>query len=65
MKKCQFEDKPCKDRYISHHNGTHIRCRIDEWKRKKAVCPYDSSIQSKPKIARERYMIAVGQKKLI
>ncbi len=48
MRKCKFPDEECTDRYMSHSRG-YLCCRLDEWKRKIGVCPYDPSIQSKQK----------------
>lgn len=45
-KVCKYTDKPCVNRYYRYTKGTH-HCRLDEWKRKFAICPYDPSIRSK------------------
>jgi hypothetical protein len=45
-KKCPYPDKPCEDRYIQYSQGDVKKCRLDEWKRKFKVCPYDSRIRS-------------------
>ncbi len=39
--------RKCLDYFISHSRGGRIMCRLTEWKRKKGVCPYDSTIFSK------------------
>jgi hypothetical protein len=44
-KKCRYPDKQCFDRYMSHSAG-YLKCRLDEWKQKKGVCPYDKTIHS-------------------
>lgn len=50
MTKCKFPDKPCNDRYESHHEGREGKhCRLYEWKKKLGICPYDKSIRSIPK----------------
>ena len=49
---CKYSDKDCEDRYYSSGKGYHC-CRLDEWKRKQGVCPYNKHIFSTPnKIAR-------------
>lgn len=53
---CKFKDLPCDNRYTSHHQGTHFRCRLSEWRQKSGVCPYDSSIQSKTKPPKPEYL---------
>jgi len=45
MKKCKFPTNPCMNRYFSERRG--YCCRLDEWKRKRGVCKYDSNIKSK------------------
>lgn len=47
--KCKFPNKECSDRYWSHGVRKGIYCRLAEWRKKKGVCPYDHSIQAKPK----------------
>jgi len=53
--KCKFVErnrieKKCFDYYKSYSNNQYkIKCRIVEWKQKKDVCPYDSTIFSVPK----------------
>ena len=47
MKTCKFPNKPCNDRYMSTRNNyTTPICRLDEWKKKKGICSYDSKIHS-------------------
>jgi len=38
------ENNKCSDYFISHSKGGTYMCRLSEWKKKKGVCPYDSSI---------------------
>ncbi len=47
MRTCKYPDKQCADRYLSARNnhGTPI-CRLDEWKKKIGVCPYNKQIHS-------------------
>ena len=48
MKTCKYPDKECKDRYFSNRNNyTTPICRLDEWKKKKGVCPYNKEIMSR------------------
>lgn len=44
-KKCKFPDKKCEDRYYNSSKG-YVCCRLDEWKKKQKVCPYNSKIRS-------------------
>ncbi len=46
-RKCKYQSKDCKDRYWSDSKGYYC-CRLDEWKRKQGVCPYNKSIFSIP-----------------
>jgi len=45
-KVCKFQDKPCSNSYFSSKDYK-LHCRLDEWKQKKGVCPYDKSIHSR------------------
>ena len=48
MKKCKFAEKHCKNRYYDSTRKVVI-CRLDEWKRKSGICPYDERIKSQTK----------------
>lgn len=61
MKKCKFPDKDCSDRYFSSKKNCKC-CRLDEWKRKSGVCPYDKTIQSHAKSKKQ--LKIKGQKTL-
>lgn len=47
-KRCPFPDERCSNRYWNHpqRGGQVAKCRLDEWKKKIGVCPYDKSIRS-------------------
>lgn len=44
-KKCPYPEKECIDRYMSNSKGYKC-CRLDEWKKKIGVCPYNKEIHS-------------------
>ena len=44
-----------------HKSKVMVMCRLSEWKKKKGVCPYDSSIQSH---RHQLKILAIGNKKL-
>jgi hypothetical protein len=52
-KVCKHQEQNMKERKCSDYfihwskNPSRCYCRLSEWKRKKAVCPYDKSIYSK------------------
>jgi len=48
VRKCQYPKKPCSDRYCSGDRRV-LKCRLDEWKTKVGVCPYNTAIRSKNK----------------
>ena len=51
MRTCKYPDKDCGDRYFSaRNNHTTPICRLDEWKKKIGVCPYNPEIRSKGKL---------------
>ena len=50
------QEHKCLDNFISHSRGGVIMCRISEWKRKKGVCPYDSTIHSLNNKIRKRIL---------
>ncbi len=52
-KRCKFQNKPCNDRYLSSQRACKL-CRLDEWKRKLKVCPYDNRITSKCHASRNK-----------
>ena len=52
VKVCKHQEKnmkeqKCHDYFIFYTKGNRHYCRLSEWKRKKAVCPYDKTIYSK------------------
>lgn len=50
--KCRYvernqEEHKCSDYYESHGTKQGVYCRLAEWKRKRAICPYNRHIISK------------------